>query len=352
MDYYPPLNNPATEAVPRPPYLNGNAAAAIVGSYPPAESAEHPMREILAVIEAANIVPSKNDLTQLLQAIKILIAQQTGTTPTPGGPTPYNFKQAFVYTGADQDFVVPAGALMLKFKIWGAAGGIWSGDPNGSAGGFTLAEFNLADGPIEAGDALKIMVGQGGLGQGIAYSLINDQDTGAAYGFGGTTQVGGSDSGWPGGGLSGIFAGSGAIAAGEAATRAMAIAGGGGGSVYRSRPGQPHSNGGYGNAVGAGGEGTMQGGAGVDTNDGGGGGGYFGGSDAAIAWINPTGGETSGAGKGGTGFVHADAVAAQILASTAGVSPPNPYDPDYQSGVGVATMAGHGLVVAEWYIPA
>ena len=34
------------------------------------------------------------------------------------------------------------------------------------------------------------------------------------------------------------------------------------------------------------------------------------------------------------------------------VSPPNPYDPDYQSGVGVATMAGNGLVVAEWYIPA
>lgn len=106
MDYYAPLNNPATEALPRPPYINGNAAAAIRGSYPPAESAEHPMREILAVIEAAGIVPSRDDLTQLLQAIQILIANQTGTIvgggSGGGGPVVYNNKQVFLFTGADQ----------------------------------------------------------------------------------------------------------------------------------------------------------------------------------------------------------------------------------------------------------
>lgn len=356
MDYYAPLNNPATEALPRPPYVNGNAAAGIKGSYPPAESAEHPMREILAVIEAAGIEPSRDDLTQLLQAIQILIANQTGTVVGGGGggagPVVYNNKQVFLYTGADQNFVVPATATMLKFKIWGAAGGIWSGDPNGSAGGFTLAEFNLADGPIAPGAALKLMVGEGGKGKGIDYAPSNDVLTGSPYGFGGATKVWGSDGGWPGGGLSGIFSGSAAILASQA-SRALAIAGGGGGSVYRSRPGQPHSNGGYGNGVNAGGQTSMQGQPASVTNTAGGGGGYLGGSAAALPYVNPDGGEPpNGGGKGGAGFVHAGAVASRILATTIGASPPMPYDPDYVAGTGVATLTGNGLIVAEWYIPA
>lgn len=355
MDYYAPLNNPATEALPRPPYVNGNAAAGIKGSYPPAELAEHPMREILAVIEAAGIEPSRDDLTQLLQAIQILIANQTGTVVGGGGggagPVVYNNKQVFLYTGADQNFVVPATATMLKFKIWGAAGGIWSGDPNGSAGGFTLAEFNLADGPIAPGAALKLMVGEGGLTKGVAYASGNVL-TPATYGFGGASRAGASNGAWPGGGLSGVFSGSAAILASQA-SRALAIAGGGGGSIYHSRPGQPHSNGGYGNSLASGGQTSMQGQSATELNDGGGGGGYNGGDANAMPYINPEPHHDSGgAGRGGKGFVHADAVAAQILAQVAGVSPPMPYDPDYVAGTGVATLTGNGLIVAEWYIPA
>lgn len=74
MKYIAPLNNPATVEIPRPPYINGNVAAGLEGSFPPAESFEHPQREILAVIEGAGLTPTSTDLTQLKQAIDILAA--------------------------------------------------------------------------------------------------------------------------------------------------------------------------------------------------------------------------------------------------------------------------------------
>lgn len=75
MDYYPPRNSPPTEADPRPEYFNGEPAAGQKGAIPPALAIEHPQREILTVIEKANLVPSDADYTQLWQAIAILITE-------------------------------------------------------------------------------------------------------------------------------------------------------------------------------------------------------------------------------------------------------------------------------------
>jgi hypothetical protein len=53
-------------------YVNGNPPAGVQGSIPPAEAIEYPQREIVAVIVAAGLTPTNTDLTQLLQAIRIL----------------------------------------------------------------------------------------------------------------------------------------------------------------------------------------------------------------------------------------------------------------------------------------
>lgn len=74
MDYIAPLNRPATVGEPRPAYFDGDAQTGQQGSYPSGRSLEYPMREILAVIEAAGLSPNNSDLTQLLQAINALIA--------------------------------------------------------------------------------------------------------------------------------------------------------------------------------------------------------------------------------------------------------------------------------------
>lgn len=74
MDYIAPLNVPATGENPRPPYHDGNAQTGQEGSYPSGRALEYPIREILAVIEAAGIMPSNSDLTQLLQAIGLMIS--------------------------------------------------------------------------------------------------------------------------------------------------------------------------------------------------------------------------------------------------------------------------------------
>jgi hypothetical protein len=66
MKYQPPYGI----SDPNAPYINGNPAAGIEGSIPPAASIEFPMREIVAAIQYSNFVPSDGDLQQLLKAIR------------------------------------------------------------------------------------------------------------------------------------------------------------------------------------------------------------------------------------------------------------------------------------------
>lgn len=72
MEYVPPINGNLAD--PDRPYVNANPGASVKGSIPPAESIEHPMREILNVIEEAGLTPDGGDLTQLYDAIQALIA--------------------------------------------------------------------------------------------------------------------------------------------------------------------------------------------------------------------------------------------------------------------------------------
>lgn len=79
MKYITPLNGDIGDL--NRPYIDANPAYGIEGSIPSAPSIEHPMREIIAVIEGAGLKPSADDLTQLLKAITIIVEENIPEMP-------------------------------------------------------------------------------------------------------------------------------------------------------------------------------------------------------------------------------------------------------------------------------
>jgi len=55
---------------PEAPYINGDPSIARMGSIPPAEAFEHPMRELVAVIDYSKLVPDSGDLEQVSKAVR------------------------------------------------------------------------------------------------------------------------------------------------------------------------------------------------------------------------------------------------------------------------------------------
>jgi hypothetical protein len=290
--------------------------------------------------------------------------------------------QAFTYTGALQSFTVPPGVTSLTVNVWGAAGGAGNGTGVvGGAGGYSAATV-----PVDAGQVLTLLVGQGGA------RLATSPDGGVSSGAG------------SGGGLSGLFF---AIAdGGISQATALVIAGGGGGGGFFSNVafGSSGGNGGgdfggegavmgttsfagrglggsrqaggiggcstgpsmaqcgqNGQALQGGGGGTSAittprlgatfgGGGGVGRsalfNSGGGGGGYFGGGGGAN--------ETAQGGGGGSAFFAPFVING---ASSRGATPGQPegqsvigYVPrvGVGGGVGMSTSGGNGLILIAY----
>jgi len=272
------------------------------------------------------------------------------------------FTQTFSYTGADQTFTVPSTSpSTIKIKCWGAGGG--SGLGYGGPGGYSYGELS-----VTPGTTYKVVVGQGG--------VLMTQNAGPGdvpYGGGGQS----SSLGYAGkgGGLSGVFTGSGAITFTSSTDRqrAVIIAGGsGGGGWTESNSGGGGTSGltGGGNYGGGGGtqsaNGTnpysgvsgnqMQGGGNPSSGDGGGagggGGGYYGG---ASGWNgdSPSG---NSAGGGGSGYIGG-VTNGTTTQGSGNTTPPNSSDAKYVSPAGQAGVlnqtlsglamhqGGHGLVV-------
>jgi hypothetical protein len=129
------------------------------------------------------------------------------TAGTAGPLAPQKSKQRFLYTGAQQSFVVPSGVTKIKVIAYGASGG----------GKFYPSNYDevpgfggrvSADVPVRPGETLYVFVGgtaqsnQGGFNGG--GSAVND--------------------GWPGGGASDVREG------GTALSDRILVAGGGGGA--------------------------------------------------------------------------------------------------------------------------
>ncbi|MEX2630039.1 MAG: hypothetical protein WD341_08885 [Tistlia sp.] len=82
MKYVPPIGGD-----PDDPYVDGNPVTGTEGSAVPAAALEHPMREILDVIETmGGLEPDEEDLTQLREAIAAYVASQI---PPSEGQQPY-----------------------------------------------------------------------------------------------------------------------------------------------------------------------------------------------------------------------------------------------------------------------
>jgi hypothetical protein len=69
MKYNQPFDQPSN---PNAPYVDGNPAAGIQGSIVPAAAIEYDQREIVNTISAVGLSPTNADLTQLLQALKLI----------------------------------------------------------------------------------------------------------------------------------------------------------------------------------------------------------------------------------------------------------------------------------------
>lgn len=247
------------------------------------------------------------------------------------------YRQAFTYTGSDQNITVPACATTALVKAWGAGGSAQSLLPThgGGAGGYTEALL-----PVTPGDLLTVVVGQ-------------SPTSATAYGFAGSTGDG------TGGGLTGLFTGHTHVLHSEN-NRALLIAGGGGGGDYA---GNSSSRGGNGNdPAHSGGQNTMQGI--TDNLDpfpartycGSGGGGYHGGGRHYRDSIQGSAATLPYGGEGGSPYVVSGATNIKILASPDGSnSPPNATDPDYQTGIALGAspgvrngIGGPGLLIIYW----
>ncbi len=296
----------------------------------------------------------------LTQSTNPASAAQASCTPDAG----YTGCVRFTNSGADQSFTLPAGAdpSNVLVKAWGAGAG-GNNQPSGTGGFSSGGAGGYASGVVSttAGATFAVMVGTGGAYDGATPSN--------AYGFageGGATTAQGSG----GGGLSGVFLGSGAITATSTA-RAVVVAGGGGGGG--GRPCNPcYALGGQGGGSFSGGQATMQG-----QNDdyatsgiegGGGGGGYAGGNanqsrltsnpaqdlngEGGSNYIGGVGGATVSGGVSSASPEYTTAV----TASNDGSNPPNTSDAQYVAGVGIgkpllgtgAAVGGNGLVVFEY----
>ena len=120
MDYVTPLNGDQNDD--NRPYIDENAGIGIEGSIPRAAAFEHPLREIINVISEANLVPDSDDLTQLHQAIMVLISDNI-----PENNQVLSTRQYFSASGT---FVVPPD--VTKIRAWLSGGGGGGGLANGS----------------------------------------------------------------------------------------------------------------------------------------------------------------------------------------------------------------------------
>lgn len=104
MLYNPPLGGGVND-----PYIDGNPATGVEGSDVPAAAIEYPQREIINALTAAGLNPSNGDLTQLLQAIKLLGAVNA---PADGGRLQYASATQLKYVPSKADYAKVNGVLV------------------------------------------------------------------------------------------------------------------------------------------------------------------------------------------------------------------------------------------------
>jgi hypothetical protein len=309
----------------------------------------------------------------------------------------------FMYTGADQDFVLPAGIKKFRVSMWGAGGGGERGTSpgGGGSGGYVSGLVDIENASFVSAygankNSFKIVVGRGGnRNTYFAGTNRNPFYGGGGYGKDCYNFVAGAEMA-DGGGLTGIFAniassvftlsgtrdtsnGSYTVTSGVSTSNVVAISGGGGGgsdSHYGGAGGglvggSDTSGASTGGTQSAGGSGTshaqglfLLGGATYDINNqstsinsvrgGAGGGGYYGGAGA------DGNREAGGGGSSYVGYLLESVNTQGYAGSTGGVNPPQNSNSLYPSdssgfvvgsggpGNGTAGAGGHGACVITY----
>ncbi len=195
MEYVPPLNGDLGD--PDRPYVNANPAAGTEGSIPPAESFEHPQREILEVIAhyLGAQAPDGGDLTQLRQAIQQAIAEALTQADGPLAGLPF----PTVETAGNRLTVTPASAAAGGTVGVAAGTGIVLGEVGVSAGlgrlrRFETAAFVSADLTANATHYLRARVEAGALELYLQRGADTDPTPAGLVGTPGAAAGGGFDS--------------------------------------------------------------------------------------------------------------------------------------------------------------
>jgi hypothetical protein len=129
VKYVPPYGVDDADA----PYVNGDPTIGQEGSIPPAEAFEHPMRELIAVIEKSGFTPSDDDLEQLAESVRsqrLNYAEDTGTAD--------NLVVAY-----DPPITAYTRGLTLRVKVRNTNTG--PSRINGGAGTVAIRKMNGAD---------------------------------------------------------------------------------------------------------------------------------------------------------------------------------------------------------------
>jgi hypothetical protein len=228
-------------------------------------------------------------------------------SPTPHGTTTLN------YTGAVQNFVVPAGVHALTLDVSGAKGGAGLGS-TGGLGGRVVATVTVTPGEtlgiVAAGQGLLHTAGFGGGG---TTSGDGGGGGGASSVTRGSTTVVVAGGGGGGGTPTGGNGGAGGALIGAPGANSQTAIGGGGGTQSAGGAGGSGGSGTNGTAgtLGVGGTGGSTGGI---YGAGGGGGGYYGGGGGAGGPVGPGFGGSGGGGgssftiPGATGVTHTQGV--------------------------------------------
>lgn len=140
------------------------------------------------VLAGAHLLPEKWFRPLVEQIVVPVHAETSGEPEDP--PPPQSLKRVFVYTGGDQEFVVPAGVTSLDVKIDGGDGGGGGGGANwtftdllgGNGGAGSNGETVFDTLAVTPGETLIFRIGGGG-SPGLGAAQTAPSSSGGMGGF-------------------------------------------------------------------------------------------------------------------------------------------------------------------------
>lgn len=252
-------SRPTPNATVSPGYCNNNVSGGSAATVLDPDWVNAVSAELISVLTAASISPSKSSVNQLLTALEQLFGFTRNETSWTAHGT---------YT-----WTVPSGVYRVKARVWGAGGGgaAASSSGNGAGGGGGGGGYSEGWFSVTPGANITVTVGQAGTG-GSGYQANGTAATASSFGSycsanGGSYGTWGSSSSPGNGGAGGSATGGQINLPGQGGSQShgynYGTAGEGGGTAMGAKPGWGTVYG-----LGGGGSGSEGGNIGSDGSDG------------------------------------------------------------------------------------